>query len=731
MIPGKRRISFLLCILWVWFFVPLVYGNTNPEEIISRLSTRLKPWIGFPPEDVFSLEYNFSLNNQAQKIEVVRDKKNDTRDFWQGITLNTGLEEILRSPDSFELKIEETADATILKAKKKQGKITLKCGNGVAGWYGYFKAFSDVFDIHLQKNTLVPLSEKHKITKIYYKDWISINTELLAPRSIEVFHRDLVFRMSFQLYENRLWILDRSEYEFKKELKSTVHITDIEMNNPELVRRVEKELFEQEQCKKIIRSMLDCNTAWISGKLEAPESLEYTHLTVPKGVSEKCYVDKQGLVIMEIASQEKGDAGKDAVKRKILLPESRFYDCTGNDRFATPRALTEFEKRFFIKETRKTATLGTALNLPIGDYSTYLDSLHVKFEGEKEWNGKLCTVFSITNQRQCYLNAGARFGLDSSSYMHRQRPVKESLYIDKERNIPLHETLVTNKNERVFEIDFKNWVNTGIKAWAPLRIEITCEDFFSCHYDFQLLKGNHWFLKEAISWFDPQDKTRGKIVDVKIDSPSPLKQHAIGQIENTTNLLKKNAAPPHGKDSSKYKFRIGKRIPIEVEAKCPIVLRNPNDKNPFKNYTALKEAFFTLNKNGELQASIRMASTEYNATFPISLSVVIFDETGGLLTADTLTTEVRVGDRLYVKDYMLNLGCHELLGKAEYFSAGLYCDPPRADIRETNTEMSKNSFPCKIQERAPHGIGFQTGIEIRKKLYYFANTGYHKSYKIE
>ena len=52
---------------------------------------------------------------------------------------------------------------------------------------------------------------------------------------------------------------------------------------------------------------------------------------------------------------------------------------------------------------------------------------------------------------------------------------------------------------------------------GPRLIRIESKDYFTCEYRFQLVGGKHWMLKEVVSWFKPEEKSRGVIEDVRID----------------------------------------------------------------------------------------------------------------------------------------------------------------------------------------------------------------------
>ncbi len=51
------------------------------------------------------------------------------------------------------------------------------------------------------------------------------------------------------------------------------------------------------------------------------------------------------------------------------------------------------------------------------------------------------------------------------------------------------------------------------------------------------MAGKHWLLKEVVSWFDPQNKSHGRVEDVRINEPSALHAEATQQIEASRKLF--------------------------------------------------------------------------------------------------------------------------------------------------------------------------------------------------
>jgi len=197
-----------------------------PEKILSALKEKMSPWVKLPPDHLTSLQYNFDLNGVSKHIEVVKGKQNDSVFYWRGISLYTGLEQILDSPDSYELSVDEKPDV---------------------------------------------------------------------------------------------------------------------LNDKVIEESISKEADEKTARKALITDMLDHNKPWLEGKLEGINSIQYTHRTIREDMDEACYVDSQGVAIMEITRDGKGKLPNDLGNRKIVLSDNDYYISKRGEKFATPR--TDRDKR--------------------------------------------------------------------------------------------------------------------------------------------------------------------------------------------------------------------------------------------------------------------------------------------------------------------------------------------------------------------------------------------------
>ena len=166
-----------------------------------------------------------------------------------------------------------------------------------------------------------------------------------------------------------------------------------------------------------------------------------------------------------------------------------------------------------------------------------------------------------------YLGFGTMFAFTSWSYVHHIRPGKEVIFIDADRKVPLHEALTNSWDGKSFEIDFSDYVQVEPGQWAPLSIRIESKDFFTSEYRFQLVAGKHWMLKEVVSWFKPEEKSRGVIEDVRIDGDRAQLEDALRQVQATRSLFAGAGEPERRVNVATVPFVLGSAMrlgPYEV-----------------------------------------------------------------------------------------------------------------------------------------------------------------------
>jgi hypothetical protein len=155
----------------------------------------------------------------------------------------------------------------------------------------------------------------------------------------------------------------------------------------------------------------------------------------------------------------------------------------------------------------------------------------------------------------------------SWSFVHDITPGSEVIYIDPARVVPVHETLVSARDQRTFEIDFGDYAEVEPSQWAPRSIRIESKDYFACAYRFQLVGERHWMLEEVVSWFKPDDRSRGVVEDVRIDAGQARVDETKRQLEAARALFGGAGEPDRRIEVATVPFTLGRAIscgPYEV-----------------------------------------------------------------------------------------------------------------------------------------------------------------------
>ncbi len=312
---------------------PAIAMTAGPEDapldVVNALAVKCRPWIKAPSQEVQSLSYVFDRHGEKQPIEIVRGKSQAGSNEWRGITLNAGLEQMLRGPRNFEIEWKETDGANpILIARPKSGRIGMSAGNGVRNsWRGFFSSGSEKMEIELRAEDLLPIRETHDGNEFLYKEWTEVVGGQWAPMRVDVSHGDMKFRMQFQWRENLLWILLRSEYDLRGASASVCKVKSIVLNDKELIDRVTKEEKESAERLAIIKAMLERGKHWLEPELRGLESLEYTFRTVREDVDERCYLDADGMTVFEVSRDGKEKMKGSLGERKTIMPN---HYCPGD-----------------------------------------------------------------------------------------------------------------------------------------------------------------------------------------------------------------------------------------------------------------------------------------------------------------------------------------------------------------------------------------------------------------
>lgn len=227
------------------------------------------------------------------------------------------------------------------------------------------------------------------------------------------------------------------------------------------------------------------------------------------------------------------------------------------------------------------------------------------------WAGRPCRVATVANLGfETYLGYGTTLAFSSWSYVHHIRSSKEVIYIDAVRKVPLHETLESEREKQSFEIDFGDYVEVEPGEWAPRSIRIEAKDYFTCEYRFQLVSKTHWMLKEVVSWFKAEDKSRGVIENVRVDDGRESLQDSQRQVDATRALF-------GGAGESDRRLEV---------ASVPFVLGGTMKSGPYEIQVTLADA-----------RTVDVSATTNDPAAPADVPVGFLGEKGGLILAAPIT----------------------------------------------------------------------------------------------
>jgi|GEM_PF-1316923 len=643
----------------------------TPEELLQELGKRCEPWLR-PSSKIRSLRYMFELDRKQDTVAVVRGMTDTTPYVWRGIRLRTGLDQLLASPNSYEVAVQEgDAQHLTVVARKRDEPFSLRLGHGVAYLRGgEFGSTSDEMTVKLRRDVLLPVAETHEDTEILYENWLKVGADQWVPQRIDVLRGIRALHMRFQWYGGLLWILEHSEYEWNEQIESLMRVYDIVINDGELIVRVKREAEQTARGPEILKRVLEHNKTWVQPQLKDFESIQYTFRTVPEDVNESCFVGRDGVAVVEVTRDEREEAQRRFGARWIAVPSGDGYRSTHGQQYATPWAPAR-------RSLRRCVTIGVRLALPLLSYLDKLEDVTARDRGRIDWQGRSCHVVDVSGPREFH-GAGTMLNFAPSSYIRNIRAKRDhTIYIDTERHVPLHERLISGS--RAFEIDYKDYAEMTPGQWAPMRIEVSARDYFTCHYNFQLVGDRHWMLKDVISWFDAEAESRGEILDVRINEPSTLREQALAQVKATRQLL---AAPSQTGSSIEvvsYPFRVGKWIPVTAHLHDAWTGRSRSEEG-ISTGSAIKEVLFTLNEDADLVARCKFVSRALGNRFHMAINAALYGEGGDLLGADSLTTTVAVRNDIVIENYTLNFGRHDALGQVKRFSVHLEKARRRTDM---------------------------------------------------
>jgi beta-lactamase regulating signal transducer with metallopeptidase domain len=516
-------------------------------ELVRKLAACSVNWMA-PSPSIESLEYDFLSGPEITRIKVKRGERR-RHGVWIATTLRAGFHELMKSPDKLAIEVTRGADRKTLiltaKVKDEAKFIGVEVGNGIENsWRGYFSHRARQTTIVVDEERMVPLEEQTGATTIRYSDWQMVGPGRWVPRRVDINGSSAHYRVHFAWSGDAVWLAQSSESIGPEGTVTLTRAQNVMVNGRAVAMPASHAQQRSRETTRSILSMLDHNRTWLDGGATGSgwrppfETLSYTFHTVREDVRESCVMDRNGEVAFEVAGDGKGKMKGQLGNRSIALNTEEYASSRRGAGYAMVQGRTERDRgQPFDLALKRYARIGCRLDLPLFHYRERVDFMTVAIEDGK-WNGQPCRIATVSNLGGgVVLGCGTMLAFTSWSYMHHLRPIKEVIVIDPERQIPLHETLTSDWQQKVFEIDFADYVEVEPGQWAPRTIRIEAKDSFTCEYQFQLVGGKHWMLKEVVSWFKPDDKSRGMVEDVRLGGSRELLDDALRQVGAARTLF--------------------------------------------------------------------------------------------------------------------------------------------------------------------------------------------------
>ena len=166
-------------------------------------------------------------------------------------------------------------------------------------------------------------------------------------------------------------------------------------------------------------------------------------------------MDRNGEVVFEVAGDGQGKMKGRLGNRSIALNSGEYGSSRRGARYALVQGRPERERgQPYDLALKHYARIGCQFDLPMFRYRERLEFMSVAVD-DGTWNGRPCRIATVSNLGGgVFFGCGTMLAFTSWSYMHHLIPVKEVITIDPERNVPVHETLTSTWQQKVFEIDF-------------------------------------------------------------------------------------------------------------------------------------------------------------------------------------------------------------------------------------------------------------------------------------
>src|SRR5262249_6184281 len=134
----------------------------------------------------------------------------------------------------------------------------------------------------------------------------------------------------------------------------------------------------------------------------------------------------------------------------------------------------------------------------------------------------------------------------------------------------------------------------------------------------QLVAGRHWMLKEVVSWFNPEEKSRGAIEDVRVDGDRARLDDALRQVQSARALFGGKGEPD---------------LRIDV-ATVPFALGRATRLGPYEVRVAMQDDY-----------TVALSASTADRNAPGTVPVGFLDEKGRLLFAPSVTLKDQAGAR--------------------------------------------------------------------------------------
>lgn len=600
----------------------------NAETILRELAARSANWIA-PPATLENLEYDFVSGSNVTRVRVKRGEQR-RHSVWMGATLHAGFQSLVKFPENYTIALTRQPGARTLtllaKLKNEKGYISVEIGNGVENsWHGYYSHGARETSIVVDAERLVPIEEQTGATHVRYSDWQDIGQGKWIPRRIDVTGLSAHYRMSFEWLGNAVWLLRKSEFITPEATITATRTRNVIANGRQVSTPITDDDQRAHDAAQVLVTMLDHNRFWLDGGatdagLRPPfRTLSYSFHTVREDIRETTVLDRGGEVVFEVAHDGQGKMKGQVGDRQIALNTREYALSKQGSRFAWVYGRSDRERTEPLDANlQRCGRIGCRFDLPLFHYRELLESAAVTVK-EGTWQGRRSQVATVTMPGgSTRLGCGTMFAFTSWSYLHDILPGKEVITIDAERKVPVHETLTSTWQGKIFEIDFADHVEVEPGQWAPLSIRIESKDCFTCHYQFQIVAGKHWMLKEVVSWFKPEEKSRGVIENVRIDGGRTPLDDALRQVQASRTLFAGAGEPELRGNVATVPFELGR----------------PMRLGPYEIQVAMQD-----------RGSVGVSASTADRRAPGTVPVGFLDEKGRLFFAPSITLTDKGGTR--------------------------------------------------------------------------------------